>query len=100
MYRLIFDDRALKEFRKLGTTIQRQFQKRLNERLINPRVPADRLSSLDNCYKIKLRASGYRMTYQVKDDIVSVVVIAVGQRDSGKEDSYDDARKRLATRSD
>jgi mRNA interferase RelE/StbE len=96
LYRLIFDDRALKEYNKLGATIQNQFQKKLNERLVNPRVPADRLSGLDNCYKIKLRSSGYRMTYQVKDDIITVIVIAVGRRDSGKEDSYDDARKRLA----
>jgi mRNA interferase RelE/StbE len=43
-----------------------------------------------------LRSAGYRITYHVKDEIITVIVIAIGQRDSGKEDSYDDAKERLA----
>lgn len=48
---------------------------------------------MSDCYKIKLRAAGYRLVYQVFDDRVTVVVVAVGKR----EDSavYRKAGKRL-----
>lgn len=96
MYKLEFDRRAKKEFDKLGVTIRRRFQHKLAERLLNPRVDADRLSDLPDCYKIKLRSDGYRMIYWVEDDVVVVFVIAIGQRDSGKRDVYDVAAARLA----
>jgi hypothetical protein len=31
--------------------------------------------------KIKLRAAGYRLVYRVDDEVVAVVVVAVGRRD-------------------
>jgi mRNA interferase RelE/StbE len=48
---------------------------------------------MPDCYKIKLRAAGYRLVYQVFDARVVVVVVAVGKR----EDSavYRKAGKRL-----
>ncbi len=36
-----------------------------------------------DCYKIKLRAAGYRLVYQVFDERVVVVVVAVGKREDG-----------------
>ncbi len=41
-----------------------------------------RLSGLPDCYKIKLRTSGYRLVYQVRDDAVCVLVIAIGKREN------------------
>ena len=46
-----------------------------------PHVDAARLSGLPGCYKIKLRAAGYRLVYQVDDAVVTVVVVAVGKRE-------------------
>lgn len=69
-YELAFDRRALKEWQKLGHTIREQFKKKLAERLENPRVPAARLHGHADRYKIKLRASGYRLVYQVIDEKV------------------------------
>lgn len=94
-YRLVFDDRAEKEFRKLGSTVREQFKKKLSERLSCPHVLADRLHGFENCYKIKLRSAGFRLVYQVEDNVLLVVVIAVGKRDSGKDDAYTVATKRL-----
>jgi mRNA interferase RelE/StbE len=94
-YRLVFDNRALREFRKLDPTIRNQARKKLRERLSNPRVAADSLSKLPDCYKIKLRKSGYRLVYQVRDREIVVVVIAVGKRDSGKADVYAETAWRL-----
>ena len=64
-YSLDFDARALKEWKKLGDTVRQQFKKKLAEVLLNPRIEANRLHSLPDCYKIKLRSSGFRLVYQV-----------------------------------
>ena len=69
-YDLEFDRRALKEWRKLGDTVRQQFKKKLALILEEPHVEANRLQGLSNCYKIKLRASGYRLIYQVIDHFV------------------------------
>lgn len=89
-YRLEFAESALKEWRKLGETVRAQFKKKLAERLENPRVPAAKLSGSTDRYKIKLRASGYRLVYEVHDTTVTVVVLAVGRRDS----IYESANRR------
>lgn len=52
---------ALKEWKKLGHTIQEQFKKK---------------------YKIKLRGAGYRLVYSVEDEIITVTVIGVGKREN------------------
>lgn len=83
-YRLQFVSKALKEFQKLDEGVKEQFKKKLKERLENPHVPKDRLSSFKNVYKIKLRTAGYRLAYQVKDDEIVILVLAVGLRDKNK----------------
>jgi mRNA interferase RelE/StbE len=80
-YRLEFLPSALKEWRKLGSSIRAQFQNKLVERLSAPRVPSAKLHGLPDCYKIKLKAAGYRLVYRVDDDRVVVIVVAVGRRE-------------------
>lgn len=82
-YSLQFVESALKEWRKLAPNIRGQFKDRLAERLQQPHVPSARLHGLPDCYKIKLRAAGYRLVYRVDDKVVVVTVIAVGRRDKG-----------------
>ncbi|HET7925096.1 MAG TPA: type II toxin-antitoxin system RelE/ParE family toxin [Rhodanobacteraceae bacterium] len=82
-YELAFLESALKEWRKLAPSIRDQFKTKLKERLLAPHVPSARLHGLADCYKIKLRAAGYRLVYQVDDRIVLVTVVAVGRRDKG-----------------
>ena len=95
-YKLRFQELALIEWEKLDTTIRERFKKKLVERLQNPRVPAAALSSMKNCYKIKLRDVGYRLIYQVEDNIVFVSVIAIGKRDKSK--VYESAKSRLTAK--
>ncbi|EFR2060914.1 type II toxin-antitoxin system RelE/ParE family toxin [Salmonella enterica] len=92
-YELEFDPRALKEWQKLGETVKKQFRKKLVDVLSNPRVESARLRELPDCYKIKLKTSGYRLVYQVQDDVVLVVVIAIGKRE--KSAVYRQADKRF-----
>ncbi len=80
-YSLEFVESALKEWRKLDSQIREQFKKKLAERLEAPHVSADRLSGMPDCYKIKLRAVGYRLVYQVDDRAMVVTVMATGKRD-------------------
>ncbi len=80
-YELGFLDEALKEWRKLDTTVREQFKSKLAERLKNPRVPAAQLSGQSDRYKIKLRSVGYRLVYEVRDKRLIVVVVAVGKRE-------------------
>jgi len=91
-YKLKFIPTALKEWKKTDKSIQSQMKKKLVKRLENPHVPSARLSGFRNHYKIKLRASGYRLVYEVIDKEVSVLVIAVGKRD--KSIIYRKAKKR------
>ncbi|WP_261792924.1 type II toxin-antitoxin system RelE family toxin [Pseudomonas chlororaphis] len=76
----------------MGHTLREQFKKKLAERLELPRVPADALHGMADCYKIKLKASGYRLVYQVIEDQIVVSVVAVGKRERGA--VYEPARKR------
>jgi len=82
-YELAFVESALKEWRKLAPAIRDQFRTKLKERVAAPHVPSARLHGLADCYKIKLRAAGYRLVYQVDDRVILVTVIAVGKRDKG-----------------
>ena len=78
---LRFKTEARKEWDRLGATVRKQLKKKLKERLENPHVPASKLHGSHSRYKIKLRSSGFRLVYEVRDDEVMVVVIAVGKRD-------------------
>jgi mRNA interferase RelE/StbE len=80
-YKLEFRDSAWKEWQKLDRPLREQFKARLLARLEQPRVESARLSGMPDCYKIKLRAAGYRLVYQVFDDRVVVIVVAVGKRE-------------------
>ncbi|MBT4269436.1 MAG: type II toxin-antitoxin system RelE/ParE family toxin [Deltaproteobacteria bacterium] len=92
-YKLDFLVEALKEWKALDASTKVQFKKKLKERLANPRVPSARMSGTTNRYKIKLRAIGYRLVYEVIDDEVVVIVVAVGKRERNK--VYKIASKRI-----
>lgn len=92
-FSLEFDQRALKEWHKLGDTVRQQFKKKLAEILVNPRIEANRLRELPDCYKIKLRSAGYRLIYQVIDQEVVVFVVAVDKRENDA--AYRKAEDRL-----
>jgi mRNA interferase RelE/StbE len=92
IFELGFLDEALKEWKKLDNNTRDQFKKKPAERLINPRVPASKLSGQKDRYKIKLRSMGYRLVYEVRDTELIVVVIAIGKRE--RNTVYKSAEKR------
>ncbi len=83
-YYLEYMPKALKKWDKLDTAIKKQFYKKLQERLVDPKVQKDKLSGYSNIYKIKLRSSGFRLVYEVKDKEIVVLVLSVGKRENNK----------------
>ncbi len=81
IYELSFHPDALAEWQKLDGSVRGLFKKKLAERLQNPNILAARLSGQKNRYKIKLRDAGYRLVYEVRDQVLVVVVVAVGKRE-------------------
>jgi mRNA interferase RelE/StbE len=61
--------------------IREQFKKKLAERLIEPRIPPTKLRGSIDRHKIKLHAAGFRLVYDVRDQQVMVLVVAVGKRE-------------------
>lgn len=92
-YKVEFLDTALKEWNKLNHTIRSDFAKKLKKLTENPRVEKNKLHSMKDCYKIKLRSVGYRLVYKVIDEKVIIQVIAVGKRNNN--DVYEKADDRL-----
>ena len=64
-YEIEFDKRALKEWGKLDSEVKKHFKNKLSKVLENPKIEANKLRDLPDCYKIKLRKSGHRLIYQV-----------------------------------
>jgi len=92
-YKLYFIKKSKKEWDKFNPSIKEQFKKKLKKRLIDPIVPHDKLSGYENIYKIKLRSSGYRLVYEVKEEKIVIVVLAVGKRENN--DIYNSLAKRV-----
>lgn len=80
-YKLAFLEDALKEWERLAPSVRTQFKKKLAERCEAPRVPSARLSGAKDRYKIKLRKAGFRLVYEVHDEVITIVVVAVGKRE-------------------
>lgn len=93
-YELEFLESALDEWNSLDGAVRQVLKKMLAKRLETPRTPGAELhGELADCYKIKLRKQGYRLVYQVRDDALVVLVIAVDRRDKDK--VYEAALKRI-----
>ncbi|MFV3288974.1 type II toxin-antitoxin system RelE family toxin [Pseudomonas sp. NY11955] len=90
IYKLEFLPSALKGWSKQGHTVREQIKKARRAFAI-AKVQADALRDLSNHYKIKLKASGYRLVYRVADE-GNVVVVSVGKRE--RSELYLTAQKR------
>ena len=78
-YKLECVESALKEWGKLDSAVREQFKKKLAERLESPIIPSARLNGMADCYKIKLKSSGYRLAYKVPGKVIVVLVVAIGK---------------------
>ena len=94
MYKLGFKRSALVEWRALDNSVREPLRKALKKRLKEPHIPKSALHGpLHNCYKIKLKTSGFRLVYKVEGDVLTVVVLVIGKRE--KSQAYRLAVERL-----
>ncbi len=84
IYSLDFTARAKREWDRLDAAVRLQLTKKLEERRQNPRVLADAMRRMPDCYKIKLRKSGFRLVYLVEDGKLVVLVLTVGKREASE----------------
>ena len=82
LFKLKFTKESNKEWQKLDNSIKTQFHKKLKERLQNPKVPSAKLSGYENVYKIKLKSSGFRLAYEVKEREIIILVLKIGKREN------------------
>jgi mRNA interferase RelE/StbE len=93
-YRLKFVPDAWREWQALDGSIKLVLKPLLAKRLQIPHVPGALLHrELAGCYKIKLLKQGYRLVYMVEDDVLVVLVLAVGKREDNA--AYQAAAKRV-----
>jgi len=93
-YRLKFLPEALEEWSALDGSIKELLRKLLKKRLNEPHTPGAQLhGDLSGCYKIKLRKHGYRLVYNVEDDVLVVLVLAIDKREDMA--AYHSALERL-----
>ena len=98
IYEVVFRPKAAKAFQKLDAALQKQLARKLTERRLNPKVAADAVREIRGGYKIKLRASGFRLIYLVRDAQLVILVLSVGKRE--REEAYSDAIKEFGKRDD
>ena len=84
IYKIQFTPISQKEWNKIDATIKSQFKKKFEKIIHNPRVEKNKLSGYKNIYKIKLRSSGFRLAYEVKDEQIVILVLIVGKRENNK----------------
>lgn len=81
-YQLKFLPEALDEWNALDGSVKKVLRKALKKRLEQPRTPGAQLhGDLRDCYKIKLRKQGYRLIYNVEDNVLVVLVLAIDKRE-------------------
>ena len=73
--------------------VKKILKKKLQDRLQNPVIESARVHGIKDCYKIKLRQTGYRLVYKVIKKEVVILVVAVGKRERNA--AYKLASKRI-----
>ncbi len=81
-WKVEFDDRALKELRKLDPPVQRQILHFLRQRVATPESPKrfGKPLSGDRLGLWRYRVGSYRLICRIEEDRVLVLVLAVGHR--------------------
>jgi mRNA interferase RelE/StbE len=78
-YQIEIDSRAARQLRKLPREVQVSVAKVIDGLKENPRHhKVEHLSGAKNLYRV--RAGDYRVVFTIRDDVLIVLVVAVGHR--------------------
>lgn len=92
-FKLEFAESAFREWNKLDSALREQLKKKLAEQLESPNVLSAHLNDIADCYKIKLKNSGYLLAYKMLDGGIVVFVVTVGKHERNA--VYKNAMKRI-----
>ncbi|HUM01720.1 MAG TPA: type II toxin-antitoxin system RelE/ParE family toxin [Thermoanaerobaculia bacterium] len=77
-YRVEFSSHAARQFRKFPASIQGRIRPRILALAADPRpAGAVKLTGLD---AFRIRVGDYRVIYEIRDDVLLVLVLSVGHR--------------------
>jgi mRNA interferase RelE/StbE len=78
-YRIELSPRAQRDFKKLPKHIQPQIAKKIDALSEDPRPHGvEMLTDTDRLYRV--RSGDYRVIYQIRDDVLLVLVVRIGDR--------------------
>jgi len=78
-YSIDFEPGALRQLKKLDRAVQARLKPKINALAENPRPrDAKKLKGYENTYRI--RVGGYRILYEIYDNILLVLVVKIGPR--------------------
>jgi mRNA interferase RelE/StbE len=82
MYKLIFLSKAVKELKRLDYVAQKMIKQKLE---ILAKKPADLKNDIKALKgklsgKFRLRVRNYRIIYQKKDDVLTILIVRIGHR--------------------
>jgi len=78
-YRIELAPLAQRQFKKLDRAIQNRLLQRIETLSSNPRPPGvKKLTDEENLYRIRI--GEYRVIYQIRDWVLTVVVVKIGHR--------------------
>jgi mRNA interferase RelE/StbE len=78
-YKIEFSRKAERQFKDLTNQIQKRLKPKIDALAQNPRPRGvKKLEGEDELYRI--RVGNYRVIYQVRDDVLIVLVVSLGDR--------------------
>lgn len=82
MYKLIFLSRAVKELKRLDFVAQKMIKKKLEILAEDPDKLKNDIKALKGklAGKFRLRVRNYRIIYQKKDDVLTILIVRIGHR--------------------
>lgn len=84
LYRIELSRKAQRQLRALPHEVQRRLGRAIDGIAVNPRLPGSRkLSGATDLWRV--RVGDYRLVYRVWDEVLLILVMAVGHR----KDVYD-----------
>jgi len=79
MYRIEVLPKAKRQLKAIPREMQTLLKDKIRNLSENPRPPrVKKLSGEENLYRIRIR--NYRVIYQIQDDVLLILVVAIGHR--------------------
>ncbi len=76
-YEVTFANSAARALKKIDPEFQRRIIRRIDALALDPR-PVKQLSAPEKLFRV--RVNDYRIIYQIKDEILIVLVVSIGHR--------------------